>query len=326
MKAIAFETFGGPEQLQFLDLPAPEPGPGEVRVRMAWASVNPADWKSRAGWLQILPIYKPTFPLVPGLDGAGIIEKLGPGVSGPPPGTRVFVRSHHSAGKWGTYAEFAVTTADYVAEVPAGVSLADAATVPTAALAAWDGIVDTGGIQPGQTVLVSGAAGAVGCFAIQFAKAAGARVAGTCSAGNIDYVLGLGADAAIDYRGDIAAGVRRFAPEGVDLVYDAVSSGTLLNGPDLARPGGRYVHIQTLDPDETLPDAAAAAKRDVAILPSTIKRDGVATRLPEIARLMSAGKVRPPVAEIYPLARAADAHRRLEAGGVRGKLLLKIGD
>ena len=215
MKAIAFEKFGGPEQLLFLDLPKPEPGPGEVQVRMAWASVNPADWKSRAGWLQTLPIYKPTFPLVLGLDGAGTIEKVGPGVTGLAPGTRVFVRSHHSAGKWGTYAEFTVTTADYVTPVPEGVSLADAATVPTEALAAWDGIVDTGGLKAGQTALVTGAAGAVGCFAIQFAKAAGARVAGTCSAGNTGYVLGLGADAAIDYRGDITADLRRFAPEGV---------------------------------------------------------------------------------------------------------------
>jgi NADPH:quinone reductase-like Zn-dependent oxidoreductase len=202
--------------------------------------------------------------------------------------------------------------------------MADAATVPTAALAAWDGIFDTGGVQPGQTVLVTGAAGAVGGFAVQFAKAAGARVAGTCSARNRDYVLGLGADAAFDYRGDLRAQVKAFAPDGVDLVYDAVSSGTLLSGPELAKRGGRYVHINTVMPDEPLPDATAAAQRGVALLPSTIKRDGVADRLPRIAALIAEGKVRPPVTETYPLARAADAHRRLEAGGVRGKLLLQI--
>lgn len=324
MKAMAIRSFGGPEALELMDLEVPEPGPGEVRVRMAWASVNPADWKSRTGWLQALPIYKPRFPLVIGLDGAGWVDALGPGVAGPAPGTPVFVRSQHSTGAWGTYAEYAVTTADAVAAVPPGLSLADAATVPTAALAAWDGIFDTGGTQAGQTVLVAGAAGAVGGFAVQFAKAAGARVAGTCSAHNRDYVLSLGADAALDYRGDLRSQVAAFAPGGVDVVYDAVSSGTLLFGPELAKRGGRYVHINTVMPDEPLPDAAEAAKRGVAILPSTIKRDGVATRLPRIGAWMAEGKVKPPVTEVYPLDRAADAHRRLEAGGVRGKLLLQI--
>jgi NADPH2:quinone reductase len=120
MKAMAIRDFGGPEALELMDLAVPEPGPGEVRVRMAWACVNPADWKSRAGWLRALPIYKPRFPLVIGLDGSGWVDKLGPGVSGPAPGTPVFGRSQHSTGAWGTYAEYTVTTVDAVARCPPG--------------------------------------------------------------------------------------------------------------------------------------------------------------------------------------------------------------
>lgn len=324
MKAIAIEQFGGPEVLRLVDLPRPEPGPDQVLVRMAFASVNPADWKSRTGWLKPLPWFAYSFPLVMGFDGSGVIEQLGPGVIGFTPGDRVFVRSQHGNGKWGTYAEYAVAGADSVAIVPDGLNLAEAATVPTAALSAWAGIYDFGELKSGQSILINGAAGSVGSFAVQFARATGARVAATCSAKNMDYVRGLGAEHVIDYAGDIAAGLRPWAPEGVDLVYDAVGNGTLLNGPEMARPGGRYVYISTMVPGEVLPDAEAAKARNVAIVFSTMKREDVATRLRQIADLMLAGKVRPPALDILPLAQAAEAHRRLEAGRMRGKLLLKV--
>jgi len=324
MKAIAIEQFGGPDVLRLVDLAPRVPGPDEVLVRMAFASVNPADWKSREGWLQPLPYFAYSFPLVLGFDGSGVVEQAGSSVTGFKPGDRVFVRSQHGTGKWGTYAEFAVTGADSVALVPNGLSVADAATVPTAALSAWAGLFDTGALKAGETVLINGGAGSVGSFAVQFARAIGARVAATCSAKNMEYVRGLGAEHVIDYAGDAAARLREWAPGGVDLVYDAVGTGTMLNGPDMARPGGRYVYISTMVPGEVLPDTEAAAKRDVPVLFSTMKREDVAARLQEIAALMVAGKVKPPAYDILPLAQAAEAHRRLQAGRMRGKILLQV--
>ncbi len=320
MRAIAIEQFGGPDVLRLVDLAPRAPGPGEVLVRMAFASVNPADWKSREGWLKPLPYFAYSFPLVLGFDGSGVIEQVGRGVAGFKPGDRVFVRSQHGNGKWGTYAEFAVTGGDSVAHVPDGLSLADAATVPTAALSAWAGLFDTGALKAGETVLINGGGGSVGSFAVQFARAIGARVAATCSVKNMDYVRSLGAEHVIDYAGDVAAGLRHWAADGVDLVYDAVGIGTMLNGPDMARPGGRYVYISTMVPGEVLPEG----KSDVPVLFSTMKREDVATRLQEIAALMVAGKVKPPAYDILPLAQAAEAHRRLQAGRMRGKILLQV--
>ncbi|MGH8808072.1 MAG: NADP-dependent oxidoreductase, partial [Noviherbaspirillum sp.] len=245
MRAVVIDRVGGPEVLRIADVSRPEPGPGEVLIRVACAGVNPADWKCREGYLGSFISY--TFPFVIGFDLAGTVAAVGTGVTGFAEGMRVFAQTDVGAGKWGSYAEYASVRHDSVVRMPDSLSFAQAAAVPTPALAAWTGLFDDGGLQAGQKVLIHGGAGAVGTFAIQFAKLAGAEVAATCGARNADYVRMLGCDKSIDYRAqDVRAALHDWAPEGVDMVLDAVGCGSLPKGPDMLRPGGILVAILTL--------------------------------------------------------------------------------
>ena len=325
MRAMTIDGFGGPEVLHWSDLPKPEAGPGEVLVRVAYAGVNPADWKTRRGMLSKYIDYH--FPFVLGFDLAGTVETVGPGVTDLKPGDKVFGTSRQGQGVNGSYAEYTIAYAAMLARLPDGVSLAEAAAMPTAGTTAYGGMVDAGALRPGQTVLINGGAGGVGSIAIQIAKALGARVAATCSAANIDYVKGLGADTAIDYRADdVAAAVRRWAPDGVDLVLDAVGLDTLLpQATAVVKPGGSFVEIETLISAASEAQTADAAAKGVRIVSNMIAIARLAEHLAGLARLMSEGKVRMPALEVMPLAEAAQAHARVEQGHVRGKIVLEIG-
>lgn len=326
MRAIAMEGFGGPEVLQPADLPTPVPGPGEVLVRVVCAGVNPADWKTREGRLAGFFDYR--FPFVPGFDLAGTVEAVGPGVSGFAPGARVFGMSNQGQGANGSYAEYCLASPALLALLPASISPAEAAGLGVSGTTAYGGLVDVGVLQPGQTVLINGGAGGVGSLAIQIATALGARVATTCSAHNTNYVRSRGAERAIDYaREDVVTAVRDWAPEGVDLVLDAVGLGTVLpHAVALVRSGGSFVEIETLVSRAGEAEIAGAAAQGVRITSNMV---GI-VRLPEhlagLARLMEEGRIRPPAIEIMPLAAAAEAHRRVADGHVRGKIVLEVTD
>ncbi len=324
MRAVVMERLGGAEVLQLAELERPRPGPGEVLVRVVCAGVNPADWKCREGYLGGFLEYR--FPFVLGFDLAGTVAAVGEGVDDLLPGTRVFAQSDVGAGKWGSYAEYACVSRASVVRMPDNLDFAAAAAVPTPALAAWAGLFDEGGLRPGMKVLIHGGGSAVGGFAVQFARCAGAQIAATCSADNLAHARGVGADCAIDYRAeDIHKALKQWAPEGVDLVLDCIGGGSLPNGLDLLRPGGILVAILTLAPGDAGPDHADAARRGLRTAVA-YSRMPSGEALGRIAALLAAGRVHPPRLEVLPLADVATAHERLQQGRARTKQVLQVAD
>lgn len=326
MFAMIINETGGPEVLRYGEIETPEPGPGEVRIRVAYAGVNPADWKNRQGMLAAFRPY--VFPCIIGFDAAGVVDRLGEGVNSFAPGDRVFTPTNHGQGGPGSYAEFTIATADKVALIPEGMGFAQAAALPVAALTAWQGLFDRGGVTTGQRVLIHGGSGGLGSFAVQFARWAGAHVAATCSTPNVEYVRGLGAEHVIDYRSEnIAEAVAAWAPGGLDYLMDAVGVSTLPNGLDLVRPGGTFVSIPTLNDDGDIPAAAAAgAAKGVTRVFSTMTDVGCGPTLRKIAELLVAGQIQLPPLTEYALRDAAEAHRQIESGHTRGKIVLKVAD
>lgn len=324
MRAVVIDRLGGSEVLRLAEVQRPLPGPGEVLIRVHCAGVNPADWKCRQGYLSQFISYR--FPFVIGFDLAGTVAGTGEGVAGFVEGARVFAQSDVGAGKWGAYAEYVCVSQESVVRMPDNLGFAQAAAVPTPALAAWAGLFEDGGLQAGQKVLIHGGAGAVGGFAIQFAKAAGARVAATCSAANLDYVESLGCERAIDYRAeDVLAATRDWSQGGVDLLLDCVGCGSLPAGLDLLRPGGLLVAILTLAEGDAGPDHAAAARRGLRTAVTFSKMPSGAS-LGRIAALLESGRVRTPRIETLPLEQVAKAQDLLQSGKAKAKLVLRVAD
>lgn len=325
MEAMVLNRFGGPEVLEIAQIERPSAGPGQVVVQVAYAGVNPADWKAREGWLQLYFQY--VFPFVVGFDAAGLVSEVGEGVTGLAVGDRVVTASNQGKGERGSYAEYVLSDRERVVKLPDHVSLRDAASIPTAAITAWEAVFDVGGTRAGQHVLVNGGAGGTGGFAVQLAKMAGAKVAATCGPANVDYVRSLGADLAIDYRqGDVRAQVAAWAPDGVDLVVDTVGQGTLLDSIEMVRRGGIVAPIGTLIADEPMPDAARAAELGVSIVPTIANFARQERQLNALVEALGGGKIKAPSIEILPLAQAGEAHRRVKDGHVRGKILLAVNE
>jgi len=323
MRAMVIDGFGAAENLRPAELPMPAPGPGEVLIKVAYAGVNPADWKCREGWLARYFQYR--FPFVLGFDLAGLVVKRGEGANGCAPGDRVVAYSRQGMGEWGSYAEYVVATADAVAQLPAGVRLAEAAALPTAGITAFEGLFESGRVGSGQKVLVHGGAGGVGSYAIQLARHAGAAVAATCSPRNHDYVRGLGAELAIDYRaGRIAEDAAAWAPQGFDLVLDAVGQGSLPQAVELVRAGGVLAPIATLIADEVPHDTARAQQRGVRIVPTISSYERSGAQLRRLVALYGEGALRAPALSVLPLEQAAEAQRLVQNGHVRGKLVLEV--
>ena len=323
MQAMVLDGFGGPEVLHMAEIERPEATPGQVVVQVAYASVNPADWKSREGWLAQYFQYQ--FPFVVGFDAAGVVAAVGEGVTGLAVGDRVVTPGNQGMGERGSYAEYVRSTADRVIPLPANVSFLQAATLPTAGMTAWKAVFDNGHAGPGQKVVVNGGAGGTGSFAIQLARMAGAEVAATCSAGNFEYVRQLGASHAIDYRaGNVVDAIRAWAPDGVDLIVDTVGQGTFVDTIETVRRGGLICPIGTLIADEAPYDPARLTAAGVSVTPIISDFDSQPRQLAGLVEALSAGRIRVPDHVIMPLAEAGRAQALVQAGHVRGKILLEV--
>lgn len=307
MRAIRIHEHGGPEVLRYEEAPRPAAAAGEVLVRVHAAGVNPVDWKVVRGGVRDLG--RP-LPYIPGYDASGVIAAVGEGVSGWKVGDEVFV--YQELGRGGAYAEYMAVRAEHVARKPGNVGHVEAAGVPLAALTAWQALFEVADLQPGQTVLIHAAAGGVGTFAGQLAKAKGARVIGTASERNHEFLRSIGADEVIDYR------KVRFEDvvKDVDVVLDAVGGETLERSYAVVKKGGIVVTIAGRPAEEK---AAASGVRAKWFL---VRPDG--GQLAEIARMIEAGTVRPVVSEVFPLAEAARAHEQSQAGHTRGKIVLRV--
>jgi NADPH:quinone reductase-like Zn-dependent oxidoreductase len=307
MHAMRIHTFGGAEVLRNETVTVPTPGRGEILVRIAAASVNPVDSKIRQGKFPALN--DDALPLTLGRDLSGVVEALGDAVQGVAVGDAVFALLGWDRG---AYAQHVLLKPEEFAPKPVNLSHVEAAAVPLAALTAWQGLMDHGKLQKGQRVLIHGGAGGVGHFAVQIAKAAGAWVAATCSAGDLDFVRKLGADRAIDYKAE------RFEDvvADIDLVYDLIGGETQDRSFSVLRRGGRLV--STLQE----PDKARTIGQDITGLHYMTKPD--AAELAQIGALLRAGKIKPSVFAIYPLEDAARAQCALETDAVQGKIVLTV--
>jgi NADPH2:quinone reductase len=325
MRAMVIEGFGGPEVLHMATIERPRAKPGTVIVEVAYASVNPADWKAREGWLSRYFDYQ--FPFVVGFDAAGRVAEIGEGVTGLSVGDRVVTASNQGKGERGSYAQFVASDRERVVRLPDNVSLRDAATLPTAGITAWEAVFDVGGTDAGRRVLINGGAGGTGGFAVQLAKMAGAEVAATCGPDNMDYVRSLGADLAVDYRaGDVRAKVKDWAPDGVDLVVDTVGQGSLLDSIEMIKPGGILAPIGTLIANEPMADPTRAAELGVRIVPTIADFARQERQLNALVAALAERRIRVPEFTVLPLEQAAEAHRRVAAGHVRGKILLAVNE
>jgi NADPH2:quinone reductase len=326
MYAMIIEETGGPDVLKYAELPTPVPQADEVLIQVAYAGVNPADWKNRQG---LLAAYRPyVFPYIIGFDAAGVVAAVGNNVTGFKRGDRVFTPTNHGQGGQGSYAEYTLANQDRVAHVPDSLGFAAAAALPVAALTAWQALFDRGELQAGQKLLVHGGSGGLGGFAVQFARWAGAHVAATCSTANVAYLQGLGVERVIDYRSeDITAAVHGWAPDGLDFLLDAVGVSTLPDALDLVKAGGTLVSIPTLVDDGDFEAAAVAAHaRNVKRIFSTMNDIGCAGTLARIAQLLADQQVQLPPLREFALQDAAAAHRLIQSGHNRGKIVLKVAE
>ena len=323
MKAITQERFGTPETLRLVDVDPPEIGPADVLIRVHAAALNPADWHILRGdpyvaRLMGIGLTKPKIPVV-GSDAAGVVEAIGSDVRGLQTGDEVFgfVR--------GAFAEYACAAQDKVVPKPASLTFEQAAALPIAATTALRGIRDVGAVTSGQRVLVNGASGGVGSFAVQVAVSIGAEVTGVCSTGNVELVRSLGAAHVIDYTAeDFTDGGNRY-----DVILDNVSSLPLTrlrrvltkSGTLVLNGGGTPGHV--FGPIGTLLKAVVVnvfVSQRLRPLPSKTDRQ----ELLDVTALVEDGKLTPVVDRTYPLADTAEGLRYVEQGHVRGKAIVTL--
>ena len=315
MQAMAIEEYGGPEALKPMELPDPKVGPDVVLIRARAAGVNPVDAGMRAGNLD--GAFPSFFPLVPGWDVAGVVESAGPAVDGFAPGDEVMAYARKHFVQEGTYAELVSVPVSSVAPKPPSLSFEEAAAIPLAGLTAYQAVYDKLALQPGETLLVLGASGGVGSFAVQLGAIVGAQVIAVASERNHDYLRGLGASECIDYsNGEVAEAVRAGHSAGVDAIIDSVRADDLGRSPALLREGGRLVSI--IAP----PEAEEFERNGVRGLYEFVRPDAVELRV--LGELAEGGELRVELSETLPLADAAHAHELIEAGHTRGKLALTI--
>jgi NADPH:quinone reductase-like Zn-dependent oxidoreductase len=308
MKAVEIHHYGGPEELKYEEAEIPAIHPDDVLVRVYASGVNPIDWKIRRGDRQ--SDKGPTPPRILGWDFSGVIEKVGDKVTTFKVGDEVYGRPDIM--RDGTYAEYVAVRAVEIAGKPKSIDHKAAAGVALAALTAWQGLFEKGQLQAGQRVLIHGASGGVGTFAVQMAKWKGAYVIGTASGKNTGFVEELGANEVINYETtDFSSQVKD-----IDMVFDTRGGEVQQKSLTVLKPGGIIVSTVGI-----ADEAAVKAKglRSAAYMAQSRTKD-----LQQIAELIDSGKVIPVISKIFPLKDAAEAHRMGEKGHVRGKIVLQV--
>lgn len=308
MKAVRVHEYGGPEVLKYEDAPKPTPAADEVLIRVHAAGLNPVDWKVRAGLAKGRLNYK--MPFIPGWDVSGVVEAVGSGAKRLKVGDEVYSRPDIS--RDGSYAEYIVVRESEVALKPKSIDHVTAAAIPLASLTAWQALFDAAKLTAGQTVLIHGAAGGVGTFAVQFAKTKGARVIATASKKNHDFLRSLGADEVIDYN------TTKFEDvvHDVDAVLDTITGETADRSWQVIKKGGVYVSI--LAP----PSKERAAERGVRA--EHVFVQAKPDQLDEIGKLVDAGKVNVIIEKVFPLTQARAAQELNATGHTRGKIVLRV--
>jgi NADPH:quinone reductase-like Zn-dependent oxidoreductase len=304
MKAVRIHKFGGPEVLQLDTLPTPESKDGKLLIRVAAASVNPVDYKIRRGGYP--RVTEADLPVTLGRDVAGTIETAGGALK---VGDEVYA---HLDWDDGGYADYTLCAPSGIAKKPASLNMVEAAAVPLAATTAWQGLFDRGGLKAGETVLIHGGSGAVGGFAVQFAKIAGAKVIATASGEGVEMVRSFGADVVVDYK---TQKFEDFAHD-VDLVLDLIGKETQDRSFAVIKPGGRLMSaVQAID-EAKLKERGITGERYIAT-PN-------ADQLAHFAELIDEKRVVVTLAKTFPLAEASAAHRCLEDDHPRGKVVLTV--
>lgn len=310
MRALTQDVLGGPEVLKLTEVPRPVPRPNEVLVRVRAAGVNPTDWKHRAtgGFLG-----EPPFTL--GWDVSGVVEETGIGVALHQPGDEVFGMLPYPYGH-GSHAEYVIAPARALVPKPAALDHTQAGALPLVSLTAWQALVERAELRPGRRVLIHAAAGGVGHVAVQIAKARGAYVIGTASAGKHDFLREIGVDEPVDYRTtDFEDAVHD-----VDVVLDTLGGDHSVRSLRVLRPGGIVVSILPVGSDDFFEEAGRLGVRAIRMLVDADQHG-----MKAIAELVEDGRLRPSVAGTFPLAEAAKAHEIGDTGRTTGKLVL-LGD
>ncbi len=313
MQAIGFRKYGSENVLELLTVPQPLVEPNTVLIRVAAAGVNPADWRFRSGQFRFA--LRLRLPFVCGSEVAGRVEAVGAAVTKFRPGDAVYAMLPTTAG--GGYAPFAAVSEDVVAAMPKVLSFAEAASVPLTALTALQALRDKAHVQPGQSVLIYGASGGVGSFAVQIAKALGAHVTAASSARNCELVQSLGADEVIDYtRHDLTADTERY-----DVIFDAVNALRFRSMLPALQRDGTFITVNPLS--ETLSPSWLAAFRGGRRLKSVMVQPN-AVDLSVLREWIDAGQIRPLIDTTYPLTEAAAAQRYSATQRARGKVVLVV--
>ena len=310
MKASYIEEFGDPDTVKTGELDRPEPGEGEVLVRVKSAGVNPVDSAIVRGMLKDAIPSK--FPLIPGWDAAGVVEECGYAARRFSEGDKVYAYARRPFIQHGTFAEYIALPESYLAHSPEKLTPEEAGGVPLAGLTAWQSLFDAGDVQKGDVVLILGASGGVGTFAVQFAKWKGARVIGVASSGNHDYLKELGADDTVDYKENhVGEAVEKMASAGVDVIFDCSRGEALEQSMSTLIKNGRLVSITNRDPDRR----ADIRFEYVFVEPN-------ARQLEKISELADNGYVKTPVTKAFRLEEAGEALQQVESLHTRGKMVI----
>ncbi|MGG3282368.1 NADP-dependent oxidoreductase [Paenibacillus solani] len=305
MNAIRVHQYGDTNVLKHESIERPEPKDNELLIKVRYATVTPFDWKMRKGLLH--SVFPKTFPYIPGGSISGVVEKVGGGIKNFKVGQAVFGTTYN-----GGYTEYTISTEENILHMPNGLTFESAATICAGAAPAWKALFSEGNLQPNQKVLIHAAAGGVGQFAVQLAKWHGAKVVGTASTNNIEFVKSLGADEVIDYK---KTAIEEVVDE-FDLVIDAVGGNTLEQSWKVVKKGGTLVSLtQPLSSDK-------AEKLGIQVHFNT----GQATKdnLKTIAQLLADGKISSEIEKVYPLHEVKQAHEQSETGHARGRILLEV--
>ncbi|MWV47395.1 zinc-binding dehydrogenase [Paenibacillus sp. HJL G12] len=305
MNAIRVHQYGNTDVLKHERIELPEPKDNEILIKVRYATVTPFDWKMRKGLLH--RVFPKSFPYIPGGSFSGVVEKVGAQVTNFEVGQAVFGSS-----MYGGYAEYTLSTEEHLLPMPNGLTYESAATITAGAAPAWKALFSEGNLQPNQKVLIHAAAGGVGQFAVQLAKWRGAKVVGTASTHNVEFVKSLGADEVIDYNKTAFEDV----VDEFDLVVDAVGGNTLEQSWKIVKKSGTLVSL-------TQPLSAERAK-EIGIQVHFNTRQATMDNLKTIAHLLADGQITSEIEHVYPWYEVKEAHEKSETGHARGRILLEI--